>query len=281
MGEWNGVFWTFFPFGMTGIRALLLCIPTGLLYLLLVAQWHIGQRVTLSAWETSTKYGLSRRTFGTLTMYALSAFFYCEVYIWTRAGAGRLQFTDPGRLHERTRLNERPIFLRFLFLTLAMCQGIMHLSYDYDRVPVSVKKLGQAQVDPKVRLMKEVMRLVPSAGIMAASALGVGSALYILGFRYWIYDIAHSSLKHIFGLGKSSRPTGLAPLITLVTMFLMQGACLTLLWNFSIHAFYVYMAQEPLKKDRPITADSKDPNGSLLTGLKSKKEDNKVCLLLS
>jgi nucleoporin NDC1 len=44
------------------------------------------------------------------------------------------------------------------------------------------------------------------------------------------------------------------------------------LWDFSNFVFSLYVAQEPVKKDKPLTGDSPDPNGSLLNGLKSKKE---------
>ena len=116
-----------FPVGPTGMRTALLCIPALLVYLLRVAQWHIGRRNTTSSWQTFYQYALSRRTFSTFTVYILSAFFYGEVYIWTRSESAELQLTDPGRLHERIRLNERPIFFRFLFFVLALGQAAMHL----------------------------------------------------------------------------------------------------------------------------------------------------------
>lgn len=52
---------------------------------------------------------------------------------------------------------------------------------------------------------------------------------------------------------------------------------LILMWEFANAAFSTYVSQEPLKNDRPITYESRDPNGSLLTGLKGKKLQTKVC----
>jgi len=63
----------------------------------------------------------------------------------------------------------------------------------------------------------------------------------------------------------------------LVAQFAAEGTLLVLLWEFVNKAFDVYIAQEPLKNNKPITSDSKDPNGTLLNGLKSKKETAKVC----
>lgn len=44
------------------------------------------------------------------------------------------------------------------------------------------------------------------------------------------------------------------------------------LWDTCNTAFTLKMGEEPLKNERPLTNDAQDPNGSLLNGLKSKKE---------
>jgi hypothetical protein len=49
-----------------------------------------------------------------------------------------------------------------------------------------------------------------------------------------------------------------------------------LLWEVGNTAFSAYVAQEPLKNERPITYESRDPNGSLLTGLRGKKLQTRV-----
>lgn len=59
-------------------------------------------------------------------------------------------------------------------------------------------------------------------------------------------------------------------------MFITEGTLLVVLWEFVNKTFDVYIAQEPLKNDLPITNDSTDPNGSLLNGLKSKKDTVRV-----
>lgn len=47
-------------------------------------------------------------------------------------------------------------------------------------------------------------------------------------------------------------------------------------WSSGNTAFSVFMVREPLKDGNPLTSESKDPNGSLLNGLKSKKLSIKV-----
>ncbi len=49
-----------------------------------------------------------------------------------------------------------------------------------------------------------------------------------------------------------------------------------IMWEFANAAFGVFVSQEPLKKGRPLTDDTKDSNGSLLAGLKAKKNFPRV-----
>jgi hypothetical protein len=53
---------------------------------------------------------------------------------------------------------------------------------------------------------------------------------------------------------------------------------LSLLWDISDIFFTMQLTREPLKNGQPLTTESKDPNGSLLNGLKSKKARISVSL---
>jgi nucleoporin NDC1 len=57
------------------------------------------------------------------------------------------------------------------------------------------------------------------------------------------------------------------------------GAMLIMIWEVANAAFTLYVAQEPLKNERPLTYESRDPNGSLLTGLKGKKLQTRVRII--
>lgn len=225
------------------------------------------------------KYALGKRTFGTIVVYGLSAWFYSEVYIWSRSGKDRLEFTDHGRPHERIKLNERPVYLRFLFVSLAVGQAIMHLYLDYDQVRILVPQTKQAQKDPRSELWKRLVPLATKAGMTACSTFVIGSVVYFAGIRHIIWNVWYSFMKNFIALAKTSKPTGLPPFINLTFMFLWEGTWLALLWQFSNKTFNLYMAEEPLKKGKPITTDSTDANGSLLNGLKSSKGDAKVCII--
>ena|SRR5690242_10769891 len=283
------VLWIWLPFGPTGIRTLLLFIPALTVYLLRIAQWHIGRRHTLTRAETFQKYFLRKNTIFTLAFYAFSAWLYSEVYTWSRTGADRLNFTELGRAHERLKLNERPLYLRFLFMMLAVAQTSVHLWNDYDRIDVPAmqpRTLGEDATaeapvkrgpKPRVVLFSQLRPIFITAVSLTLFVTVSATTFYFVGPRQLLWDYYYSFSRNFISLAKTSRPTGLAPFAPLVAQFAAEGTLLVLLWEFVNKAFDVYIAQEPLKNNKPITSDSKDPNGTLLNGLKSKKETAKVC----
>ncbi|KAF1849599.1 uncharacterized protein K460DRAFT_372072 [Cucurbitaria berberidis CBS 394.84] len=284
MGEWDSLLWSWFPIGPTGIRALLIFLPALIIYVLRVAQWHVGRRQTQTPAETFNKYFLRKSTLLTLVFYAFSAWLYSEVYMWSRTGKDKLALTEYGRAHERLKLNERPLYLHFLFFLLAVAQSGIHLWKDYDKIEVSAMKPKKEREDasaaapprraPKPRqvLALQFLAMAKRSSILSLAITFGGFALYFAGPRYVIWDYYYSFSKYFVSLSKTSKPTGLAPFIPLCSMFAVEGALLVLLWEFVNKAFDLYIAQEPLKNAQPITADSKDPNGTLLNGLKSRKE---------
>ncbi|KAH6639458.1 nucleoporin protein Ndc1-Nup [Boeremia exigua] len=288
MGEWKSLLWLWLPFGPTGIRTLLLFIPALTIYLLRIAQWHVGPRHTLTRAETFQKYFLRKNTILTLAFYTFSAWLYSEIYTWSRTEKDRLNITELGRAHERLKLNERPLYLRFLFMMLAAAQTGVHLWSDYDRIDVPAmqpKQLGGAvETDapvkrgpkPRVVLVKQLQPMFVTAASLALLVTISGTIFYFIGPRHLLWEYYYSFSRNFISLSKTSKPTGLAPFAPLVSKFAMEGTLLVLLWEFVNKAFDLYIAQEPLKYNKPITGDSKDPNGTLLNGLKSNKEATKA-----
>lgn len=256
--------------------------------MLRVAQWHVGERQTQTQAETFRKYFLRKSTLLTLAFYAFSAWLYSEVYIWSRTGKDKLNLTEYGRAHERLKLNERPLYLRYLFFVLAIAQSGIHLWRDYDKIEVPAMKPKKEREDasatvparrapnPRQVLAVQFLGMAQRSIILSIAVTVGGVFLYFAGPRYVIWDYYYSFSKYFVSLSKTSKPTGLAPFLPLCAMFAVEAALLVLLWEFVNKAFDLYIAQEPLKNDQPITADSKDPNGTLLNGLKSKKEAVKV-----
>ena len=52
----------------------------------------------------------------------------------------------------------------------------------------------------------------------------------------------------------------------------ISGFCLISVWDTVNLLFSAFLAQEPLKKNLPLSTESKDPNATLLSGLKAKKD---------
>jgi nucleoporin NDC1 len=193
-----------------------------------------------------------------------------------------------GRAHERLKLNERPLFLRLMFFFLAVVQTTVHLWDDYDAIRVPAMKPRKNNDDstiaplagtasrPRQILVTKLASIFATSGTLAAFSLVFGTILYFVGPRHFIWDNYYAFSRTFISLSKTSKPTGVAPFLPLVWGFLIEGTLLVTLWQFVNKAFDLYIAQEPLKNDKPITDESKDPNGTLLNGLKSKKEATKV-----
>jgi nucleoporin NDC1 len=279
--------WLWFPVGPTGIRTLLVFLPALIIYVLRVAQWHVGQRQTQTRAETVQKYFFRKSTLLTLAFYSFSAWLYGEVYIWSRTSESKLGFTDTGRAYERLKLNERPLYLRMLFFVLAVAQTGAHLRDDYDSIDVPALKPKKNLDDtvaavpsrgpkPRQALFGKLPSIFATSASLTAGAWLFGTVFYFAGPRHFIWEWYYAFSRYVISLSKASKPTGVAPFLPLVFGFLVEGTLLVVLWQFVNKAFDLYIAQEPLKNDQPITNDSKDPNGTLLNGLKSKKEAVKV-----
>ncbi|KAF2491093.1 hypothetical protein BU16DRAFT_517152 [Lophium mytilinum] len=278
MGE-GSFLWKWLPVGPAGIRTLLLFISALSIYILRVSQMHIGERTTTVPFETFTKYLLRWHTLQTLAFYIFSAWWYSEVFIYSQPTESKLGWIDAGKYHERIRLNERPIYLRFLFLCLAIAQSAIHLFADYDRIAFPVLKArkgvsGQntSPVVPAATQLKSGWLVSLNVTVMTTVVtLFGGSILYFVFLRLTLWDWYFSVARHLFSLGKTGKPGGVN-FPTIWWSFVTQGFFLVNLWRFTNKAFDAYVGQEPLKNGKPITDDSKDPNGSLLNGLKAKKE---------
>jgi nucleoporin NDC1 len=231
---------------------------------------------------------LRKSTILTLAFYAFSAWIYGEVYIWSRPSESKLGFTDIGRSHDRVKLNERPLYLRFLFFILAVAQTVAHLRSDYDSIDVPAMKPKKDRDDsagalstrrvskPRQILAAKLPSIFATSGTLTLVTFVLGTFTYFIGPRHLLWDYYYSFNRQFISLSKTSKPTGVAPFLPLVFGFVMEGTLLVVLWQFVNKAFDVYIAQEPLKNNQPITNDSKDPNGTLLNGLKSKKDAVKV-----
>jgi nucleoporin NDC1 len=286
------VLWSWFPFGRAGIRTGLLFIPAFMIFILRVAQLHVGLRTSSSAWHTFKQYSFKYQVIQTIIWYSISAFIFAEIYLWSASEDADLSRIKVIPRTDRTTLNEKPIYVTSFLCFLAFVQAGFHLFYDYDRIDMPIMKtktkgsLDQtpvvvppaAQIRAKLPpMVKESMQRVVIAAATFPFVYQMNFLIYPGSIRRFGWSLTRSWAKMFYNLPKSSSLPSIGPYhwrIVLTTI--SSGFLLVMLWELGNVSFSAYVAQEPLKNDRPITYESRDPNGSLLTGLKGKKLQTRV-----
>lgn len=281
------VFWSWFPLGRAGIRSGLLFIPAFMIFILRVAQLHVGIRTSNSAFQTFTRYAVRLETVQTAMWYMLSGYLFSEIYIWSAPADADLYRIKQPHWSDRRVLNEKPIYLTSYLLFVALLQTGIHLFYDYDRIDMPTTKTDEAASDqndisitpPYVKLRAKLPGLAISALSRALGMAIISPFIYSLTIRSFSWSFTRSFAKIFWNLPKSSALPAVRPFHwSVLGRTVLAGFLLIMLWEVGNAAFSAYVAQAPLKNDRPITYESKDPNGSLLTGLKGKKLQTRVSI---
>ncbi len=172
---------------------------------------------------------------------------------------------------------------------MAILQSFVHLIKDYDRISLPIPKpSSNSPADPTTyrssspydRIRAELPRRL-QGGLLRCLGLTVGGpVLYSLFFRQTVWNWTFTFVKPFLGLPRSSAllPSMLPYRINLILRLVWANFMLVALWEASLVAFEAFFAQEPLKQDSPLTSTSKDPNGTLVTGLKSKRDVPQVII---
>src|ERR1700709_268571 len=105
------VIWSWVPFGRAGIRSGLLFIPAFMIFILRVAQLHVGIRTSNSAFQTFTRYAVRLETVQEAMWYMLSGYLFSEIYIWSAPADADLYRIKQPHWSDRRVLNEKPIYL--------------------------------------------------------------------------------------------------------------------------------------------------------------------------
>jgi nucleoporin NDC1 len=257
-----------------------------MIFILRVAQLHVGLRTSYSPYQTFTRYVARFETIQTGMWYLLSAYLFSEVYIWSASPKANLNRITTINQASRPVLNEKPIYLTSYLLFLAVLQTGVHLFCDYDRIDMPTTKTtsdassGQPAssiIPPYVQLTKKLPDLASGALFRSLGMAIVSPFIYSFTIRGFAWSLTRSFAKIFWNLPKSGALPTIRPFHwTVLGTTVFAGFLLIVLWEVGNTAFSAYVAQEPLKNDRPITYESKDPNGSLLTGLKGKKLQTRV-----
>ena len=272
------MFWSWFPLGPTGLRTCLLFMTVLGVFILRIANLRLASRQASSAAYEALEYFLSKAPYKTLAWYTFSAFIFSETYIHSTSDSKELGIVDSSKPYERAHLNERPIMLRTLFLLLGAYQTGYHLLCDWDQVKVPQSQLDESQTkqpqDPVSIIRAEVNHILQHATrSMIITPLPAFIVYSVSRRRIWGWTFSFA--KSIFSnLPKYQKPSTFPPFFgDLLFVYVGWGWVLVTIWGFANAAFNAYLAQTPVdKKGRPLSTSSKDPNGTLLNGLKSRKE---------
>ena len=163
---------------------------------------------------------------------------------------------------------------------LAVLQSGLHLYHDYDSVtlPITPAKMDTnsgkfpKREHPIFQIKATLPDLSRAIGIRATGMAILGPIAYAffirrlawscsLYFAVLLWDVPTSQLSYIPPYHYS-----------LILRSGTSSVLLTALWEFANTIFSAYLIQEPTKREQPLTSASKDPNASLLNGLKAKRE---------
>lgn len=178
-------------------------------------------------------------------------------------------------------------------MLLAIMQTICQLCLDYDQISLPLNQAESKTVNdedqsavekrlpPSVQPLEELKARVPSTiKTIVLQTVGITAAapvLYALIIRNRAWEFSMFFARLFSDVAPVAELSYIPPYhISLIWRSLTSSFLLLLLWQSSNAIFSAFFTQEPLKKGQPLSAASADPNGTLIDGLKSKKEINKV-----
>ena len=275
--------WSWFPVGPAGLVALLLFGSSLAIFILEVATMNLGRRSGLSPFNTCRRYIFSISTAQTVLCYILSSWWFCEIYISSSPVKARLGWVNRGDMSTPDRLNERPIYLRSVHFLLALLQSANHLYNDFSTVHIpTLPQPSTLQPDQRTHHIDPITFQLQSAYVpmlqrcilTSFSVAILGPFIYTPFLRHRFWSLHLKMAKPIFSIPRSdARPSGYPPCTpALILRSFLSGFLLLLVWESSTFLFSALLAREPLKKGEPLSSGGKDPNGTLLSGLKARKD---------
>ncbi|KAG5940566.1 hypothetical protein E4U53_007566, partial [Claviceps sorghi] len=277
--NWSSYFWSWFPIGPAGFRALLV-FACGLSILILrIAHYHVGLKTTESGLQILGSSLLSPSTYETGFWYGISSFLFCPVFLSSMSESANLRWITYAS-GDRPRLNERPLFFACYLGVCALLQTISHYRFDMDRLDLGVSRRSSASQHKSLgflpRPFQTVLLKFPAVlarcARQALSAVLLCLVLYYLLLRSFAWSWTLTLLRTFYRLPRATvLPQTFPTDLYLLARCFYAGTLMNFVWSSGNTAFSVFMVREPLKNGNPLTSESKDPNGSLLNGLKSKK----------
>ncbi|ETN46251.1 uncharacterized protein HMPREF1541_00435 [Cyphellophora europaea CBS 101466] len=272
------IFWSWFPLGPAGLRALLYFFAIIFIFILQVATVTVGKPTPTSPFQQVRQSLFSASTFKTCFWYIASAWWFTEVYIWS---SSNMTWVTRGDMTMLDRLNERPIWFRAYFTMLGIVQAIKHVYFAQStlQLPISEAPTPQAKdqrthpiSDTWVFLRSQSYGVALRCMISSVAVACGGPFVYTLLLRQPLWQAHLAIAKLFFNISRSgSRATGIPPIFGTMHTTIYAGFWLSMAWELSALSLVAYFKKPPVKNDIPWTSSGKDPNGSLLNGMKLKR----------
>ncbi|GKT57132.1 nuclear envelope protein [Colletotrichum tofieldiae] len=271
-------FWSWFPIGPAGFRTIFL-FTCGLSILVLrIAQYHVGVRASNSTFHAFTKFFFSIHTLEAFLFYSFSSALFSHVYLWALPESANLGWVTYYSGGERARVNERTLCFFCYMAISAVVQAIFHFYHDNDKLIIDVSRSegGEVKVSGDASLNKvlgEVPAILIQSSVRCLSVAPVAGVVHMMFLRSFIWGWALFFLRPFYNIPRTNMLPPTQPWdLPLLFRCAVAGFLINVVWKTANHAFSTFMVKPPLKNGKPLTSESKDPNGSLLNGLKSKKD---------
>ncbi|RMZ76213.1 hypothetical protein DV738_g5036, partial [Chaetothyriales sp. CBS 135597] len=279
LGPKNDLFWSWFPLGPAGFRALLFFITIIVITFLQISTLRIDTPTPSSPVAGFFSTALSFTTASTITLYALSGYWFSAVYTFYSPS---MRWITKGGPQTPDRLNERPIYVTCFCVLLGVAHAFRHLYYQHStlRIPVTPAPTPDVKdqrthpvADLSTQFKQQAQSIVRRNVVISGAVAVVGPFIYTAFLRQSAWRVQLSFAKLFFNIPRSNaRPTGFPPLVGMLPRTFLLAMLLGLTWEISCFLFLAYMATPPSNKGKPLSDFSKDANGTLLTGLRAKRD---------
>ena len=274
--------WSVLSLGLTAFKAIMLFFTSLFVFVLQIATLQIGRPCSDSPAKAIRLRSLSFATVQIILWYFVSAWWFTEVYIWMSPASVDLGWLIQGDMTSPDRLNERPIYLRAVFLFLAAAQSARHVyqGSSFIHIPIETPPSGAEKdrathpvLPISTQLQASILRIATVSPIISGAVALTAPVFYTFLFRQSLWAIHLEFAKPFFNLSRAhARAVGYPPCNpSLMYKSFWVGMLLHSTWEGTSRLLKLYFVQSPIKKDSPLSAGSKDPNGTLLNGLKAKK----------
>lgn len=271
LSDWSSWLWSWFPLGPAGFRAVFLFFSGLILLILRIGQYHVGLRTSNSGLQTFITYALSSQSIWAILAHVSSAWLFSQVCMWSASPGANLGWITYFN-GDRARLNEKAIFFFVHFLIFGMTWGIFHVGQDGDRITLGTVKHRSAGGKEWAALWAAMPVAIVQSVPVSLFAVILTALLYFTAIRPFAWSIALMTFRPFYSLPKYNiLPVSWPLTFGLFIRCMLLTALLNMMWYLGNVAFSVFLVKPPIKNGKPLTSDAKDPNGSLLNGLKSKK----------